>query len=57
MNSLFQHALTSLATTMLNQAGQINHVQAGQLNHVQAGQLNHVEACQLAKTSCAFLRV
>ena len=56
-NSLFQHAWTSLSTTlfklasstMLNhvQAGQPNHVQAGQLNHVQAGQLNHVQAGQL----------
>ena len=41
MNSLFQHAWTSLSTTM----------------HVQAGQLNHVQACQQAKTSCVFLRV
>ena len=52
MNSLFQHAWTSLSTTMFKLASSTmfkpvnNHVQACQLNHVQAGQLNHVQACQ-----------
>ena len=58
MNSLFQHAWTSLSTTLFKAVN--NHVQASQLNHVQTGQLNHalhVQACQQAKPSCVFLRV
>ena len=60
MNSLFQHAWTSLSITLFKLASSTN-VEAYQQhmfklasstmfkpvnNHVQAGQLNHVQACQ-----------
>ena len=44
LNSLFQHAWTSLSTTIFKLASWTTFKPVN--NHVQAGQLNHEQACQ-----------
>ena len=57
MKSLFQHAWTSLSTTLFKLAYSTMFKLASSTMHVQTGQINHVQVCQQAKTSCAFSRV